>query len=56
MTPDIAVALAAAKPYISLNVLLAYLHAAFGSFRPSYSYYDPNSFSFMQQHLGLTVL
>jgi len=39
-----------------LMVLLAYLHAAFGSFRPSYSYYDPNSFSFMQQqgYLGLT--
>lgn len=37
-------------------VLLAYLHAAFGSFRPSYSYYDPNSFSFMQQrgYMGLT--
>ncbi len=39
-----------------LGVLLAYLHAAFGAFRPSYSYYDPNSFSFMQQqgYLGLT--
>ncbi len=37
-------------------VLLAYLHAAFGSFRPSYSYYDANSFSFMQQrgYMGLT--
>lgn len=37
-------------------VLLSYLHAAFGSFRPSYSYYDPNSFSFMQQrgYMGLT--
>jgi hypothetical protein len=37
-------------------VLLTYLHAAFGSFRPSYSYYDPNSFSFMQQrgYMGLT--
>jgi hypothetical protein len=37
-------------------VLLSYLHAAFGTFRPSYSYYDPNSFSFMQQqgYLGLT--
>jgi hypothetical protein len=36
--------------------LLGYLHAAFGAFRPSYSYYDPNSFSFMQQqgYLGLT--
>ncbi len=39
-----------------LMILLAYLHAAFGSFRPSYAYYDPNSFSFMQQqgYLGLT--
>jgi hypothetical protein len=39
-----------------LLVLLWYLHAAFGSFRPSYSYYDPNSFAFMQQqgYLGLT--
>src|SRR5215471_10500503 len=37
-------------------VLFAYLHAAFGGFRPSYSYYDPNSFSFMQQqgYMGLT--
>ena len=37
-------------------VLLSYLHAAFGSFRPSYAYYDPNSFSFMQQrgYMGLT--
>jgi len=37
-------------------VLLSYLHAAFGGFRPSYSYYDPNSFSFMQQqgYMGLT--
>jgi hypothetical protein len=37
-------------------VLMAYLHAAFGGFRPSYSYYDPNSFSFMQQqgYMGLT--
>ena len=37
-------------------VLLSYLHAAFGSFRPSYSYYDPTSFSFMQQrgYMGLT--
>jgi hypothetical protein len=41
---------------ICLIVLLAYLHAAFGSFRPSYSYYDPNNFTFMQQqgYLGLT--
>ncbi len=38
------------------GVLMGYLHAAFGAFRPSYSYYDPNSFSFMQQqgYLGLT--
>jgi hypothetical protein len=37
-------------------ILASYLHAAFGSFRPSYAYYDPNSFSFMQQrgYLGLT--
>jgi hypothetical protein len=37
-------------------VLLGYLYAAFGTFRPSYSYYDPNSFSFMQRqgYLGLT--
>jgi hypothetical protein len=41
---------------ICLAVLLSYLHAAFGSFRPSYSYYDPNSFAFMQQrgYFGLT--
>lgn len=41
---------------ICLMVLMGYLHAAFGAFRPSYSYYDPNSFSFMQQqgYLGLT--
>jgi hypothetical protein len=41
---------------ICLAVLMAYLHAAFGEFRPSYSYYDANSFSFMQQqgYLGLT--
>jgi hypothetical protein len=41
---------------LCLIVLLSYLHAAFGAFRPSYSYYDPNSFSFMQQqgYLGLT--
>lgn len=39
-----------------LVALAAYLHAAFGSFRPSYSYYDPNSFTFMQTrgYLGLT--
>jgi hypothetical protein len=37
-------------------VLLSYLHAAFGGFRPSYSYYDPNAFAFMQQqgYMGLT--
>jgi hypothetical protein len=41
---------------ICLMVLLWYLHAAFGSFRLSYSYYDPNSFAFMQQRgfFGLT--
>ncbi len=41
---------------ICLIVLMSYLHAAFGGFRPSYSYYDPNAFSFMQQqgYLGLT--
>jgi hypothetical protein len=41
---------------ICVIVLLGYLHAAFGAFRPSYSYYDPNSFSFMQQqgYMGLT--
>jgi hypothetical protein len=41
---------------VCLIVLMRYLHAAFGGFRPSYSYYDPNSFSFMQQqgYMGLT--
>ena len=41
---------------ICVFVLLGYLHAAFGTFRPSYSYYDPNSFSFMRQqgYMGLT--
>lgn len=41
---------------ICTAVLMGYLHAAFGSFRPSYAYYDPNAFSFMQQrgYLGLT--
>ena len=41
---------------ICVAVLLGYLHAAFGGFRPSYSYYDPSSFSFMQQqgYMGLT--
>jgi len=40
----------------SALVLFGYLHAAFGGFRPSYSYYDPQSFSFMQQqgYMGLT--
>jgi len=37
-------------------ILFAYLYAAFGGLRPSYSYYDPASFSFMQQqgYMGLT--
>jgi len=41
---------------VCIVVLLWYLHAAFGSFRLSYSYYDPNSFAFMQQRgfFGLT--
>lgn len=41
---------------ICVVVLMSYLHAAFGGFRPSYSYYDPNSFLFMQQqgYMGLT--
>ena len=41
---------------LCLVVLLGYLYAAFGTFRPSYSYYDPNSFSFMRQqgYMGLT--
>lgn len=41
---------------VCVIVLLSYLHAAFGGFRPSYSYYDPDSFSFMQHqgYLGLT--
>jgi hypothetical protein len=41
---------------ICIAVLLGYLHAVFGAFRPSYSYYDPNSFSFMKQqgYMGLT--
>ena len=41
---------------LCIVVLLGYLHAAFGAFRPSYSYYDPKSFSFMQQqgYMGLT--
>jgi len=41
---------------LCVAVLMGYLHAAFGGFRPSYSYYDPNSFSFMQQqgYMGLT--
>jgi hypothetical protein len=41
---------------ITACVLFGYLLAAFGGLRPSYSYYDPNSFSFMQQqgYMGLT--
>jgi len=41
---------------ICAAVLFAYLYAAFGGLRPSYSYYDPTSFSFMQQqgYMGLT--
>jgi len=41
---------------ICVIVLLCYLHSAFGTFRPSYSYYDPNSFTFMQRqgYMGLT--
>lgn len=41
---------------ICVVVLLGYLHAAFGAFRPSYSYYDSTPFSFMQQqgYMGLT--
>jgi hypothetical protein len=41
---------------LCIVVLLGYLYSAFGTFRPSYSYYDPNSFSFMRQqgYLGLT--
>ena len=37
-------------------ILFSYLYASFGGFRPSYSYYDPNSFSFMRQqgYMGLT--
>ena len=51
-----AVAGAGAGAGICVVVLLWYLQAAFGSFRPSYSYYDPNSFAFMQQRgfFGLT--
>jgi len=41
---------------ICAGVLFWYLYAAFGALRPSYSYYDATSFSFMQQqgYLGLT--
>jgi hypothetical protein len=41
---------------LCIVLLLGYLYAAFGGFRPSYSYYDPNSFSFMQSqgYMGLT--
>ena len=37
-------------------VLFSYLYVSFGGLRPSYSYYDPNSFAFMQQqgYMGLT--
>jgi hypothetical protein len=41
---------------ICASVLFGYLYAAFGALQPSYSYYDPNSFSFMQRqgYMGLT--
>ena len=40
---------------ICVAALLSYLYAAFASFRPSYAYYDPASFTFMQRgYLGLT--
>ena len=41
---------------VTACVLFGYLLAAFAGLRPSYSYYDPNSFSFMQQqgYMGLT--
>jgi hypothetical protein len=41
---------------LCVGVLFAYLYAAFGGLRPSYSYYDPTSFTFMQQqgYMGLT--
>ncbi len=41
---------------VCAGVLFSYLYMAFGALRPSYSYYDPNSFSFMQQqgYMGLT--
>lgn len=41
---------------VCAGVLFGYLYAAFGSLRPSYSYYDLNSFAFMQQqgYMGLT--
>ena len=41
---------------ICAGILFWYLYAAFGALRPSYSYYDATSFSFMQQqgYLGLT--
>ena len=41
---------------VCVIVLFSYLHAAFGGFRPSYSYYDASPFSFMQQqgYMGLT--
>jgi hypothetical protein len=45
-----------AGAFACVIVLMLYLHAAFGSiFRPSYTYYDPNSFTFMHRgYLGLT--
>jgi len=41
---------------ICAAVLFSYLYMAFGGLRPSYSYYDPSSFAFMQQqgYMGLT--
>jgi len=52
----LAVAGVALGSTICAGVLFWYLYAAFGSLRPSYSYYDATSFSFMQQqgYLGLT--
>lgn len=41
---------------ICAGILFGYLYVAFGALRPSYSYYDPTAFSFMQQqgYMGLT--
>jgi hypothetical protein len=52
----LAVAGVALGSALCAGVLFWYLHAAFGALRPSYSYYDATSFSFMQQqgYLGLT--